>query len=115
MKKEMICIICPHGCQIELTQEGNALSVKGNACPRGAEYAKSELLDPRRTLTATVRVSNRKDTMVSVKTEHPIPKSQMMNIMKRLRDVHVNAPIAIGDILLPDVWGTKVIATQKVD
>ena len=68
-----------------------------------------------RTVTATVRVANRADTMVSVKTENPVPKGNMMDVMEQLRSIRVNAPIAIGDEILPDVFGTRILATKNID
>lgn len=54
-RKTLTCICCPIGCTIEAELEGNhVLSVRGNSCPRGEKYAKSELSNPVRTLTSTV-------------------------------------------------------------
>ena len=40
---ELTCIRCPMGCAIHVEMEnGQVVSVTGNTCPRGAEYAKSE-------------------------------------------------------------------------
>ena len=94
--------------------QGETIIVTGNTCPKGEEYAIQECLHPMRTVTATVRVSNREDTMVSVKTEHPVPKEKMMAVMKTLRSITVTAPIAIGDEILNDVFGTRIIATKQI-
>ena len=110
--KNMTCILCPRGCALSVSDQ---LTVTGNACPRGEKYAISECTNPVRTVTATVRVANRKNTMVSVKTEAPVPKAKMMEVMAYLRSVTVNAPIAIGAVIAPDILGTKIIATGKVD
>lgn len=112
MKNQMTCILCPRGCSLSVTKE---LSVTGNGCPRGEKYAIEESTNPVRTVTATVRVANRKDTMLSVKTEKPVPKGKMMDVMALLRSMTVTAPISLGSVLLSDVLGTKIIATQKVD
>jgi CxxC motif-containing protein len=53
--------------------------------------------------------------MVSVKTENPIPKENMMDVMAHLRSITVAAPIAIGTVVVSDIFGTKILATQKVD
>ena len=112
MKHQLTCILCPRGCSLTITEE---LSVSGNVCPRGEKYAIEESTNPMRTVTATVRVANRKDTMLSVKTETPIPKGNMMDVMAHLRSMTVIAPIAIGEVIVADILGTKIIATQKVD
>ena len=60
--KELTCIVCPRGCRLKVDDD---LNVTGNFCPRGAQYAKDELTDPKRMITSFVRVKNRKDTVVS--------------------------------------------------
>lgn len=53
---DLTCIRCPMGCAIHVEMEnGQVVSVTGNTCPRGAEYAKSEATAPVRTVTSTVR------------------------------------------------------------
>ena len=40
MKRDLICIVCPKGCNlsVEIKNE-NDIIVSGNACKRGNEYA----------------------------------------------------------------------------
>lgn len=115
MKKVLTCIICPRGCTIEVNIEGENINVNGNACPRGEKYAVSECTNPTRTVTSIVRVLNRTDTMVSVKTAEPIPKDHIFDVMKMIRGASVNAPVRIGDEIIGDVYGTKIIATKNID
>ena len=114
MTRNLTCIICPRGCNLtaEITQDG--VKVTGHTCPKGEEYAINECTNPVRTVTATVRVSNRENTMVSVKTENPVPKGEMLNIMALLRKTHVNAPVCIGDVVLSDVCGTNIVITKDI-
>lgn len=112
MKRTLTCILCPRGCALSVSEN---LTVDGNACPRGEKYAIEECTHPVRTVTATVRVENRPDTMLSVKTEAPVPKESMLDVMAVLRSMTVDAPIAIGTVIVGDILGTKIIATQKVD
>ena len=53
--KELVCIVCPNGCRLRAYEE-DGCRVEGNACPRGEEYGKNELLYPVRVLTGTVRL-----------------------------------------------------------
>ncbi len=115
MNRDLICIICPRGCSLNCQIEGESVKVIGNACPRGEEYGISECLHPTRTITSVIRVSNREDTMVSVKTAEPIAKSEIFDIMERIRVSSVKAPIKIGDVLIKDIFGTDVIATKNID
>ena len=114
MKRTLTCIICPRGCTLTAEIENGQVAVTGHTCLKGAEYAVSEILHPMRTVTATIRVSNRRDTMVSVKTAAPIPKDRMMDVMTVLRNTTVEAPISIGQILLPDIEGSAIIATKSI-
>lgn len=114
MKRELTCIICPRGCALTADISGSGVAVTGNTCPKGAEYAVSECLHPMRTVTATVRVSNRANTMASVKTAQPVPKERMMEIMGLLRQIQIPAPVALGDVVLEDVCGTRVIVTKAI-
>ena len=114
MKRNLICIICPRGCSLtaEMTAEG--VSVTGNACPKGLEYAVNECTNPVRTVTATVRVTNRHNTMVSVKTATPVAKEKMMDVMKALRETAVQAPLCIGDVVLTNICGSDIVVTKDV-
>ena len=84
MERNITCILCPRGCAMTVKGELGNLQVTGNTCPRGAEYAINECTNPVRTVTSTVWVSNRKDTMVSVKTAAPVPKEKMMEVRSGL-------------------------------
>ena len=109
MVRNMICIICPRGCALTADITENGVTVTGNACPKGAEYAINECTNPVRTVTATVRVSNRYNTAA------PVAKSRMMEVMAALRQTQVEAPVAIGDVVLEDICGTSVVITKAVE
>ena len=117
MKKELICIGCPMGCTLcaELDEQGSVLAVTGNTCPRGKTYAEAELTHPTRTLTSTVRFSNRK-ALLPVKTDRPISKQHLLAAMAQLRDLRVAAPVRIGDVVLADLFGeANVVAAADVE
>lgn len=115
MKRNLTCIICPRGCALTAEITDSGVCVTGNACPKGAEYATNECTNPVRTVTATVRVANRPNTMASVKTAVPVPKDKMMEVMALLRRTQVNAPVAIGDVVLSGVFGSDIVITKDVD
>ncbi len=115
-KKEMICICCPIGCplDIEVNEAGEILSVSGNTCPRGKDYAVSELTHPTRVLTGSVRLSNR-EGMLSVKTEAPIAKENLFAAMEKVRNISAAAPVKIGDVIIENISdGVNLIATREV-
>ncbi len=115
MKKNLICIICPRGCSLQVEETQNGLKVSGNACKKGEEYGIAEATNPVRTVTSIVRVSNRKDVVVSVKTEKPVKKEHIFDLMSKIRSVEVEAPIKISDVIIKDAFGTNVIATKNID
>ncbi len=114
MKKTVTCIVCPRGCTMTAQICGESITVTGHACPRGEKHAVGECTNPVRSLTSILRVSNREDTMVSVKSAAPIPKGKMFEIMERIHRTAVEAPIHIGDVLISDVFGTDIVATKEV-
>ncbi len=90
----------------------------GNTCPRGERYARNEVLNPRRTVTTTVRVSGRNGIcLVPVKTAGEIPKDKIMDCIQAVADAKVTAPVAIGDVIISNVadTGVNVIATKSLE
>ena len=114
MEKKITCIICPRGCAMTANIAENGVTVTGHTCPKGEEYAVRECTNPVRTVTAAVRVANRYNTMVSVKTDAPVPKDKMMDVMAALHKVQVQAPAKIGDVVLADIFGANVIVTKNI-
>lgn len=114
MNRKLTCILCPRGCTLQVRGEPEALTVTGNSCPKGKHYAISECLHPMRTVTALVRVANRENTMVSVKTEAPVPKEHMLDVIEALRPIQLNAPVPIGTVVLEDIYGTRVLVTKSI-
>ena len=114
--REMICINCPMGCPLTVTMNGDRITVTGNTCPRGADYAKKEVLSPTRIVTSSVRVNGGTIARVSVKTKTDIPKGKIFDVMKEIRAVRVDAPVKMGDVVIEDCAGTgvEVIATKSV-
>ena len=112
MKRLLTCIVCPAGCSLEVELEGkDVISVKGNTCPRGEIYAKAECTHPERTVTSTMRCSD--GSVVSVKTDRPIPKEKIEECMKIINNKIATLPISVGDVIIKDVFGANIIATQN--
>ena len=114
MKREITCIVCPRGCRLTADIQGETITVTGQGCNRGEKHAIGEITTPVRSLTSIVRVSNRTDTMVSVKSAAPIPKGEMFAIMEKIHSITVEAPVAIGDVILNNICGTQIIATKEI-
>lgn len=112
MKRNLTCIVCPIGCNIDVELEnGEVLSVTGNTCPRGAEYAKNECTRPVRTITSTMRCED--CSIIPVKTDKPIPKDKIFECMKIINSTVAPLPILAGDVIIKDVYGSNIIATGE--
>lgn len=114
MTKEITCIICPRGCRLRAIINGKKVEISNNACKRGEAYGIDECIDPKRSVTSVLRISNRSDTMVSVKTSSPIAKEKIFEAMEIIRNKQVTAPVEIGDVLIEDVFGANIVATMSV-
>jgi len=115
IEKNMTCIICPRGCLMKVTKQADTIEVSGNSCPKGKDYAQSELTNPTRTVTSSVFVENREGKSVSVKTDRPVSKANIFDVMAVIRSVKATAPVAIGDIIKADVYGCNIVATSAIE
>ncbi|MDR3344880.1 MAG: DUF1667 domain-containing protein [Oscillospiraceae bacterium] len=111
---EIICIVCPNGCRLEVSGEGENLQITGNLCPKGVDFAKAELTAPMRSLTTTVATVFPAFPRLPVKTRGEIPKGKMLELMTKIRTIVVDNPKKVGDIILPDVFGTEIVATAEL-
>lgn len=50
---------------------------------------------------------------MAVKTDRPIPKEKMEACMARINEAVAALPICIGDVILEDVFGSNIVATQN--
>ena len=117
MEQTITCISCPVGCRMTVqVEDGAVVSVAGNTCKRGETYARQECVAPERMVTAVIPVEG-SAMPLSVKTRTPIPKAKIQDCMAALAGVKLSAPVAMGDVVLPDVCGTgvDVIATKSVE
>ena len=115
--RELICIGCPMGCPLKVEMDnGEVVSVSGNTCKRGDDYARKEVTHPTRIVTSTVAVTGGDIAMVSVKTQNDIPKEKIMDIMKSIEDIKVEAPVHIGDVIVANAadTGVNIIATKDI-
>ena len=112
---KMICINCPKGCEMDVSVEGEKVTVTGHTCPRGEAYAKSEVTNPTRMVTGLVRVAGMRKPL-PVKTKTAIPKGKIDATLFALHQATVQLPVKIGDVVIPNVAGTgvDVVATANM-
>lgn len=118
------CTTCPSECllTVEVERDANGSVVKvrsvtGNNCPRGDKFAHQELTCPMRVLTTTVAVSGDDEALLPVRTAEAIPLALHAQTMTLIRDLVVNAPIRMGDVVLEDLLDTSInlIASMDID
>lgn len=112
MIKHLTCIECPMGCSITVdVVDGVVKSVTGNTCYRGKMYAENEVICPLRVVTSTVRAID--GNMVSVKTDKPVRKSEIFEVMQKINAIRLDKSVKIGDVILENIDGdASLIATQ---
>lgn len=113
--KELVCICCPRGCRLQVDETAE-YAVAGNACPRGAEYGRSECLAPTRVVTSTVAVQGGVYPRCPVKTAAPVPKHKLFAVMAELDGLVIPAPIALGQVIVADAaqTGVPLVATRAL-
>lgn len=115
--KVIRCIVCPTGCEIKAIKDTDEkITFEGYTCKRGLEYAKQEFYEPKRILTSTIRVENGFITLVPVRTDKPILKDKLNEVLMIIAQTVVEAPIKMGDILISDVLksGANIIASRDL-
>jgi CxxC motif-containing protein len=115
MKKELTCISCPIGCAMTAEfQADGSISVTGNQCSRGEQYARDELVDPRRVVTATCRTISAAHPRMPVRSREPCPKDLIPGVLEEIYKMQVTLPVRQGD-LLGNFHGVEVIATRSIE
>ena len=113
---KMICINCPKGCELDVTQAADGtVTVTGHTCPKGEAYGKSELVNPTRMVTGLVRVAGMRKPL-PVKTKSAVPKGKIDAVLFAMHQATVQLPVKIGDIIIPDVadTGVDLVATANM-
>ncbi len=116
MQKNIICIACPMGCgvTVDISENGEILSVTGNTCKRGDTYARAECTNPVRSLATTVKVNGGVYNVVPCKSAGSLPKDKIFECMEIINNAAANAPVKLGDVLVENILGTgiNIVATN---
>lgn len=120
-KKELTCIVCPNGCELEASFENNAsglqiTEITGHLCEKGPEWAEQELTHPVRTVISSILVESGDLPLVSVRTDAAVPRNVIFDVMKEIKAAKTKAPVAIGQILIKHPAGTacNIVATKNI-
>jgi CxxC motif-containing protein len=104
------------GCLVNVTMEGEEIKkIEGFVCKKGEEYAKDEVTNPTRMVTAVLSVEGSREPL-SVKTRQFIPKEKIFDCLGEIYSSKVALPVSIGDVIVKDVCntGVDVIATKHL-
>lgn len=115
MTKKMVCIECPLGCVLEVDIGSEPIKITNNKCPKGENYAISEIENPQRILTSSVLTQDLSLKIVPVKTDRPIPKKDLLKAMEEIKKIRLKKPVAVGDIVMKNFLGLGVnlVATRE--
>jgi len=116
-KKHIVCVVCPIGCGIDVVHDGSKIiSMEGNKCEKSEEFVSQELIEPMRILTTTVRIQGSRWPVIPVRTDKSVPKRLFPRIMRQLRDIKLQAPVNMLDVVVRDVLhtGANVVATRTM-
>ncbi len=116
-RHKLLCIVCPESCEMEVVEKQGTFVFPKGICQRGQDYARQEIVDPRRILTSTVSLTGGKVEMLPVRTTQPIPKEKLLEAMDQIAGITAHAPVRIRDVVISDVAGSgaALIASRSVD
>lgn len=101
------------GCSITVEMNRKQIvSISGNTCKHGEEYARNECIAPLRMVTSTVMTA--KGIPLPVKTDRAIPKDKIFECMKIINGITVDIPVKTGDVILKQIFGSNIIATADM-
>ncbi|MGO1368917.1 MAG: DUF1667 domain-containing protein [Senegalia sp. (in: firmicutes)] len=117
--KRTTCIVCPIGCSLLIEKDKDKESgykVSGNRCKRGEAYGIKEMTNPTRVITSTVKVRGGLLERMPVKTKEAVPKEKINEIMKKINNVTLQAPINVGDVVIENICntGVNIVSTRDM-
>lgn len=107
----MLCTVCPKGCIMNVRRD--PFEVSGNDCPRGVDFAKQELDDPKRVLTSVVGTDDPVHPVLAVRTDRAVDRSKLADVMKAVKRIKVSGDFRPGDTVAENIadTGADLIAT----
>jgi CxxC motif-containing protein len=105
---KLICITCPMGCTLEVQREGDTVVKVEQGCKRGYEYAQRELVDPRRMISSTVKITGGAHPLLPVYTSEAFPKPRIPELMAALRKMKIRAPVRLNEVVLENALDTGI-------
>ncbi len=117
MNKEIICIVCPLGCRMNVElDEKEVKSVQGNRCKKGMKHAEKEVFFPGRVLTTTVKTDIPGMPLLPVRSNGEIPKDQIMDCMGEISKHRISRPVKTGQPIVKNILhlGVDIVACRAI-
>ena len=127
------------GCHLSIERlSENDIAVTGNRCARGEQYAREEMLSPRRVVTATCKIAPSSIAAASVaptaalldavaadlsrprrvplRTKAAFPRERIPELLKLIYGLELRLPVRRGQVAIADALGTgiDVIVTRAM-
>lgn len=133
------------GCHLSIERlSENDIAVTGNRCARGEQYAREEMLSPRRVVTATCKIAPSSIAIapmsltaaalidaapndvaaadlsqprrVPLRTKAAFPRERIPELLKLIYGLELGLPVRSGQVAIADALGTgiDVIVTRAM-
>lgn len=113
------------GCHLSIERLSDEdIAVTGNRCARGEQYAREELLSPKRVVTATCKAMPIDSAVadlstprrVPLRTKAAFPKERIPELLKLIYGLELGLPVLRGQVAIADALGTgiDVIVTRAM-
>ena len=114
--RELVCIVCPRGCTMHISETDGEYTVSGNSCKRGKDFALSEMTEPKRTICSTVRTVFPDVPVLPVRVSAEIPKDRIFDVMKEINSFLLEKRVSRGETVIGNVLGlgADIIATSDI-
>lgn len=112
---QLVCIGCPRGCRLTVEEKNGEYVVTGNTCPRGREFAISEMTMPKRTICSTVKTVFPGCPVLPVRVSDDIPKEKIFDVMREINAVTLTERIGRGEVIIENVLGLGVDVISTSD
>jgi CxxC motif-containing protein len=114
--KELICIVCPNGCNLKIEEIDGKITVTGAKCKKGEKFALEEMVAPMRTICTTMKTTFTSLPVVPVRTSKEIPKELIFELMKVVNGTTVDKKLKRGEVVIKNVLnsGADIIVTSDM-
>lgn len=105
-KNCITCVLCPNSCTIHVLEDGE--TTEGNRCKRGHAFALQELKDPERFVTTTVRVNDKNNPLVPVRSDKAVKLAEIQEVVKQISKITLDHKPEPGTVIAADLGANKV-------